>query len=497
MLRFNIIRKFTTSIISRNDQNYLSSTVYALSTAPVRSAIGVIRITGPASESIFTKLTGSVKLPKHRVSTVRKIYDFSNDNKVLLDECLVLYFKSPFSYTGEDLLELHVHGGVAVINKTMQTIAKLHTSIAPVRLAEPGEFSKRAFQNQRFDLTEVEGINTLIHAETEMQRVSALSSMKGDTNLLFNEWRERILKNIALLTTVIDFGEDHDIEEVNNLFDNVNLDIKKLETEIENYLFKIKRSQILLDGIKVTLIGPPNAGKSSLLNILAQDDKAIVSSIAGTTRDAMEVPLDVGGYKIIVGDTAGIRESQDIIEQEGIKRAKKKSLESDINILILPADDLNTEKEFLSHAIELIRNTDKEYIVIINKSDLIISNDKDDILEKLSKQLNISKDRFSFISCTNNEGIEKLIQNLTKRFKMVTFSDKEDPITISNRAKEILSNDVLFGFQEFYKFREMDDIVMASEGLKSSVDGIGKITGEAIGIEEILGVVFSKFCIGK
>lgn len=500
-----IYRSFHSSVCLRNNANYLAPTIYALSTAPARSAIGVIRISGPSCKKIFYDLTLSKTLPKHRTASVRKIYDFerdgklilNNNNKLMLDECLVLFFENPKSYTGEDLLELHLHGGVAVINKVMETIGKLHTSNAPVRLAEPGEFSKRAFQNQRFDLTEVEGINTLIHADTEMQRISALTSMKGETNILFNQWRERILRNIALLTTVIDFGEDHDIDEVNDLFDNVNNDIEKLEVEVKNYINKINRSQVLLDGIKITLIGPPNAGKSSLLNILANDDKAIVSDIAGTTRDAMEVPLDINGYKIVVGDTAGIRKSNDIIENEGIKRAKIKSIESDINILIIPADSLKIDEEVLSHLKELNEDEQREIQIIINKCDLIENKDRKNILKKLSDYLHISQENFSFISCTENDGIKELIFILTKKFKQVTLSDKENPVTISKRANEILNNDVLYGFEEFYRFKKMDDIVLASEGLRSSVEGIGKITGEAIGVEEILGVVFSKFCIGK
>ncbi|GAV29719.1 hypothetical protein PMKS-003221 [Pichia membranifaciens] len=506
MRQFLHLRKFSSCFSCKQSTNYAAPTVYALSTAPARAAIGVIRITGPASKKIFTKLTGSSSSPQHRVASVRKIYDTlstpdpsegRNSKKLLLDECLVLFFQSPNSYTGDDLLELHLHGGVAVINRVMSTIGKLHSPVSPIRLAEPGEFSKRAFQNQRFDLTEVEGINTLIHAETEMQRISALSSMKGETNILFNQWRERILKNIALLTTVIDFGEDHDIDEVNDLFGHVAVDVLDLQKEIEDYLIKVKRSQVLLDGIKITLIGPPNAGKSSLLNILAQDDRAIVSSIAGTTRDAMDVPLNISGYKIVVGDTAGIRASTDEIEKEGIKRAKKKSMEADINILILPADELNTETEFLSHALSLVNNSDKENMLIINKSDLISVEMRKEILSVFSEKLSIPQESILFISCTENEGIDKLVGNLTARFEKVTNSDKEDPISISKRAKEILANDVLYGFSEFYKFKELDDIVMASEGLRSSVEGIGKITGEAIGVEDILGVVFSKFCIGK
>lgn len=494
------VRSFSRCLNLR--ERYLSPTVYALSTAPQRAAIGVIRISGPASIDIFKQLTKSSKLPKHRVATVRKLYDYSDAHKsgqgIFLDESLILYFQSPKSYTGEDILELHLHGGVAVINKVMETISKLHKPETPIRLAEPGEFSKRAFQNQRFDLTEVEGINDLIHAETETQRISALSSMKGTTHVLFNEWRDRILKNIALLTTVIDFGEDHDIEEVNGLFDNVNEDIKKLNFEVESYLTKVNRSQVLLEGIKIALIGPPNAGKSSLLNILAQDDKVIVSDIAGTTRDSMEIPLDVGGFKVVVGDTAGIRVSKDTIESEGIKRARKKSLEADINILMLPADKTEIDETFVQHTNELLRQKDKDLVVLINKCDLLSdATERDDIVNSYSTMFNIPKEKFQFISCLQSTGVESLISTLSSLFKKITLTDKEDPVIVSKRVKDILSNDVLFGFKEFYKFKAMEDIVMACEGLKSSVDGIGKITGEAIGIEEILGVVFSKFCIGK
>ncbi|ONH73501.1 tRNA modification GTPase MSS1, mitochondrial [Pichia kudriavzevii] len=330
-----------------------------------------------------------------------------------------------------------------------------------------------------------------------MQRISAISSVKGETNVLFNEWRDRILKNIALLTTVIDFGEDHDIEEINELFQSVGNDVSKLDDEIRKYVSKIKRSQVLLEGIKLTLIGPPNAGKSSLLNILAQEDKAIVSSIAGTTRDAMEVPLDISGYKVIVGDTAGIRRSSDVIENEGIRRAKKKSLTSDINIVLLPADDDKIDPSFLSHASNVISDKKMLSYVIVNKVDLIDDATKQTLPERLSQKLKIPRDRIKLISCTTQCGIEELIQDLTNRFKEITSTEIADPVTISKRAREILINDILYGFSEFRKFKDADDIVMASEALRCSVDGIGKITGEAIGVEEILGVVFSKFCIGK
>lgn len=491
-----IQRTFSTSRRLLSQPEFHPATVYALSTPLGRSAIGVIRITGSACLDIFKKLTLSDNKPQPRRATLRKIYNPHNPN-ILLDHALILFFPGPKSYTGENLLEFHLHGGVAVIKSVLSAISSLHSESKPIRLAEPGEFSRRGFQNGRFDLTEVEGINTLIHAETETQRISALKSMEGATKLQFTNWRKEIVNNVALLTTVIDFGEDHDIDEINDLFSRVESNIFTLEDEMNHYLNKVNRSQVLLDGIKVTLIGPPNAGKSSLLNKLAGDEKAIVSKIAGTTRDSIEVPLDVNGYKVVVGDTAGIRESTDLIETEGIKRAKHRSINSDINILILSSEETNIDSEFLTHAKTLLGDTSKESLVIINKCDLITEEEKEEIVKRISSNLEVKGSNFKFISCISEEGISDLVNDLTTKFKRITLSENDDPITISSRAKEILINDVLYGFEEFHRFKDYDDIVMASEALKTSIDGIGKITGEAIGVEEILGVVFSSFCIGK
>lgn len=489
-------RTFSRSRAILNEQTFHAPTVYALSTPRGRSAVGVVRITGSACIEIFQRLTGSKTAPPPRRATLRKLYSPQSPQK-LLDHALVIFFPGPRSYTGENLLELHLHGGVAVVKSVLNAVAELHCEQMPIRLAERGEFSRRGFQNGRFDLTEAEGINTLIHAETETQRMSALQSMEGGTKVQFGEWRTQIVNNVALLTTVIDFGEDHDIEEINQLFDRVEGNISHLETEMKEYLNKVNRSQVLLDGIKVTLIGPPNAGKSSLLNILAGDEKAIVSKIAGTTRDSIEVPLDVGGYKVVVGDTAGIRASENVIEAEGIKRAKKRSIDSDINILILSAQEAEIDEQFLSHAVSLLGDHTKESLVIVNKSDLVNEEERAQLVKRLSTLLNVTPLQFRFISCVSEEGIPELVGELTTRFKRITLSEQDDLVTISARAREILTKDVLYGFEEFHHFREVDDIVMASEALKSSIEGIGKITGEAIGVDEILGVVFSSFCIGK
>ncbi|AOA61454.1 tRNA modification GTPase MSS1, mitochondrial [Komagataella phaffii CBS 7435] len=478
-------------------------TIYALSTKQGRSAIAVIRISGPSTLDVFKRLSridDDKRLQRHRLASVRKLYDPKSG--VLLDEALSLFFKGPNSYTGEDVLELHVHGGNAVVKCVLNAIKYLHESAAPIRYADPGEFSRRGFQNGKFDLTEVEGVRDMIDAETEFQRVSALTSLKGETRHLFHRWRTEIVKNVALLTTVIDFGEDHDIEEVNELFGRVAKNIDLLEAEIKNYLEKVKRSEILMKGIKLSLIGPPNAGKSSLLNVLSDSDSVIVSDIPGTTRDSIDIPLDVGGYKVVIGDTAGIRsfEDADIIEKEGIKRATTKSLNSDVAVIILPVDLREINSDLIKHIENLKSSTSscsENILVALNKSDLLEDpNQHSQIIKQFSEALKLPESTFCLISCANRDGIDSLMGTLIERFKIITLTTNSDPISISQRSQDILSNDVLHGFQEFRSYNGIDD-VLATESLRYSVEGIGKITGEAVGIEEILGVVFSSFCIGK
>lgn len=495
--------KFSTTRHVLEREKYYKPTIYALSTAPGKAAVAIIRISGPASTYIFRKLTGSSSPPQARLATVRKLFDpksLEQGRKKLIDESLCLFFKGPHSYSGEDLLEVQCHGGRAVINAIMKAVSSLHTEYMPIRYAERGEFSKRGFQNGRFDLTEAEGINELVNAETEVQRLSVLSSTNGDTRKLFNSWRKRILHNVALLTTVIDFGEDHEVDEVNHLFDKVASSIVELEKEMQTYLKKTQKSQILMDGIKMTLSGPPNAGKSSILNILADDEKAIVSSIAGTTRDAIDIPLAINGYKVILGDTAGIRNATNEIEQEGIKRAHRRTKNADLNLVILPADESDSlDSVFMKHISTIREQQSKELLIIVNKSDLMPSLKQREILiDMLSDKLAVKKDKFMFISCKTKEGIQELVNTLTSKFRHITWTDRnESPVVISKRARDILEKSVLQGFKDFKTSKDADDIVLATEGLRFSMEGIGKITGQAIGVEEILSTVFSEFCIGK
>lgn len=496
---YNSFLKIRRLSIARSDY---SPTIYALSTKLGRSAIGVVRISGSQSQYIYNQLTKTTDPPRSRVTSVRKLY-FPQKN-TLLDEALTLFFKSPRSYTGEDLLELHLHGGTAIIQSVLKAIKDLHNPDEGVfiRYAENGEFSRRAFVNGRFDLTEIEGIREMIDAETESQRIAALSSLTGDTKKMFLKWREEVVKNIALLTTVIDFGEDHDIDEVAELFDTVKNNVDILSKKISSFLQKVQGSEILMKGIRLILLGPPNAGKSSLLNYIANKDAAIVSEIAGTTRDSIDIPMDINGYKVVLGDTAGIRATTDAdkIEIEGIKRAKLKSLSGDLVLVVLSVDNDSSEDiEHLINHVRILKEQQKEIVVILNKEDLLKNSNisKEAIIARYCNCLGLPNTNFHFVSCITGSGIQELKTTLTNIFKSVSLSETTDPIVISERAQDLLKNDVLYGFEQFKIWREQDDVVLASESLKQSVDGVGKITGETVGVEEILGVVFSSFCIGK
>lgn len=467
------------------------ATIYALSTKLGRAAIGVIRVLGPHLEYVFRRLTN--QLPsKPRILSVRRVYD--RDQR-MLDEALTIFFKAPHSYTGEDSLELHVHGGTAIISLVLKAIGQIHEpgNSVEIRYAEPGEFSRRAFINGRFDLTEIEGVRLMIDAETETQRRAAVTGMRGDSRTTFNQWRQTLIEQIALLTTVIDFGEDHGLDEVAELFDRVGSNLDTLESNIDEYLQRAQRAQVLLNGITVVLIGPPNAGKLTLLNKLSDSDTAIVSDTPGTTRDVLKVPLDIGGYKVIVGDTAGIRPSTNAIELEGINRAKSQSEAGDLVVVVLP---VNQKLEDLDELRDHLKGIDSnKVIVVVNKMDLVSSDLG--ITAKFADALGIFETSVYLVSCSTDSGIQSLNEQLINRFEVMTTDERAEPIALSQRAQDVVQHDVLHGIKQFRHFKLDDDVVLATEALRQSVEGIGKITGEAVGVEEILGVVFSSFCIGK
>ena len=329
-------------------------TIYALSSGPGISGVAIIRISGSDASKAITLLTGK-PVPSPRVASLRKINNINTSE--LIDEGIIIWFPGPESYTGEDMVEIHVHGGKAIVLALQNELSKIEN----FRLAEPGEFTKIAFQNGKINLLKAESIADLISAETEIQRLQAVKIMKGKSAEKFDDLREKLLKILSFVEAKIDFPEE-------DLPDENIQQIKKDTTEVLNQIEKIlddqKVGEIIREGFKIAIVGPTNAGKSSLLNNLSNRDVAIVSEIAGTTRDVIETHLNIDGYPVIISDTAGIRNSKDEIEKKGIKLSLDRAENADLKLVVVDAKSIDL-KGFLN---DLLKDN---AILVVNKSDLI------------------------------------------------------------------------------------------------------------------------------
>ncbi|ACR47408.1 tRNA modification GTPase TrmE [Rickettsia peacockii str. Rustic] len=443
-------------------------TIFAQSSAFGKAGVAVFRISGPKSLEVLQLLTGRKDF-KSRLMYYQQIT--VPETKELIDNVMVVYFKSPGSFTGEDVVEIHTHGSKAI--SIMLTNALLN--IAGIRLAEAGEFTKRAFLNNKFDLTAAEGIADLINAETIMQHKQAIRQASGKLEALYNNWRSQLLKIISLLEAYIDFPDEDIPDTVLNEVTNTHT---ILVNTISEYLNDNRKGELLRSGLKLAIIGPPNVGKSSLLNFLMQRDIAIVSNIAGTTRDIIEGHLDIGGYPIILQDTAGIREeSSDIIEQEGIKRAINSAKTADIKIIMFDAEKLDS-----SINEDIINLIDENTIIIINKIDLI----------EASKIFSIeNKYKCLRVSVKNNIALSSILKNIENIAEnMAGFT--EIPYITNQRHRNYLQQ----ALSHLTAFSLDNDLVLATEDIRMTVRCIGAITG-VINVEEILGEIFKNFCIGK
>jgi len=442
-------------------------TIYALSSGPGISGVAVIRVSGKNTAEVIKKLTGS-KLPSPRVATLKKFN--KNGQKNLIDEGVIIWFPAPNSYTGEDLAEFHVHGSRAVIKAMHLAISKIKNC----RLAGPGEFTKRAFQNGKINLLKAESIADLISSETEIQRKQALKIMSGRSSDQFNAWREKLKKILSHIEAKIDFPED-------DLPKNITKDIKKISSsvlkEIKKTLNDQKVGERIREGFKIAIVGPPNSGKSSLLNYLSKRDAAIVSEIAGTTRDVIETHLNLDGYPVIVSDTAGIRSSKNEIEKKGIKIALKRAEDADLRLVIVSSKNV----DFTSVLKKLLT---KNAILVINKSDLI----KGKLNKKLKKYENV------LISIKKNLNLSKLIKKITNKLKN-KFSTNEDILITRERHRQNLINCV-HHLEKFQKKNSANDFDMAAEDLRLATRHLGMIVGK-VDVEELLGSIFNDFCIGK
>ena len=442
-------------------------TIYALSTGPGISGIAVIRVSGKNTAEVIKKLTGS-KLPVPRVATLKKFN--KNGGKDLIDEGVIIWFPAPNSYTGENLAEFHVHGSRAVINAMHSAISKIKNC----RLAEPGEFTKRAFQNGKINLLKAESIADLISSETEIQRKQALKIMSGKSADKFNSWREKLLKILSHVEAKIDFPDE-------GLPKKIITEVQKTSntvlTEIKKTLDDQNVGERIREGFKIAIIGPPNSGKSSLLNYLSKRDVAIVSEIAGTTRDVIETHLNLDGYPVIVSDTAGIRSSKNEIEKKGIKIALKRAGDADLRLVIVSAKNV----DFTGVLKGLLT---KNAILVVNKSDLI----KGKLNSKFKKYENV------LISIKKDSNLNKLITKIKSKLKN-KFTTAEDILITRERHRQNLKNCAQH-LEKFQKKKSAQDFDKAAEDLRLATRHLGMIVGK-VDVEELLGSIFNDFCIGK
>jgi tRNA modification GTPase len=442
-------------------------TIFALSTGPGISGVAIIRISGKDAPRILELLTKN-KLPPRRLATVRKIYNpFKNE---IIDEGIVLWFPGPQSYTGEDMVELHVHGSKAVVDAIHSSISNIENC----RLAEPGEFTKLAFQNGKINLLKAESIADLIASETEIQRQQAIKVMNGKSADQFNFLREKLLKILSHFEAKIDFP-DEDLS--NNILDEIKNNLNEVIKRIEKILNDRKVGERIREGFKIAILGPTNAGKSSLLNHLSNRDVAIVSEIAGTTRDVIETHLNIDGYPVIVSDTAGIRESKNEIEKKGIKLSLNRAEEADLKLVVVDAKKL----DFTDVLKGLL---DQNAILVINKSDLL-EKEIDSEIKKINHVL---------ISIKENKNIDQLISKIKNNLKN-KFITSDDILITRERHRQHLEQ-CLDYLKNFNKKNEDEDFDKAAEDLRLATRHLGMIVGK-VDVEEILGSIFNDFCIGK
>ena len=440
----------------------IAETIFALASAPGRAGIAVVRVSGPGAGAALAALGCSTPEPR-RATRAR----FRDSAGALIDDGLLLWFPAPQSFTGEDVAELHIHGGRAVIAHLSETLA----SLKGVRPAEPGEFTRRAFEHGKFDLTQAEALADLIDAETRAQQRQALRQMGGALKELYDDWRHRLVQALAHLEAVIDFpDEDLPPHVAARLWDEV----ADLRRDITAHLDDKHRGERTRDGVHVAIIGPPNAGKSSLLNALVRRDAAIVSEIPGTTRDVIEVHLDLGGYAVTIADTAGLRDAGDAIENEGIRRAHKRASDADLKIALFdgarfPLRDASTEA---------LR--DARTLAVVNKADLI-----------KSPKIFDAHDALHFISVRTGFGVAELLAALEARVRDESDAGAGAPLT---RERHRVALGECRDALDRAKAAALSEL--AAEDLRLAARALGRLTGR-VDVDEILDVVFRDFCIGK
>lgn len=447
-----------------------NQTIFALSSGRAPTAIAIIRLSGPQARVAVERLCGKIPAPR-----VAHFATLRNANHEPIDEGVVLWFPGPHSVTGEDVAEFQVHGGRAVIAAMFEALGK----VEGLRPAEPGEFTRRAFENGKLDLTEAEGLDDLIHADTDRQRRQALRQLKGLLGNHARDWREQIIKASALVEAAIDFSDEGDVPD--DLIGPAKERVKHLLGEIEGVLATGGRSERLRDGLVVAIAGAPNVGKSTLMNQLARRDVAIVSPQAGTTRDIIEVHLDLDGYPVTLIDTAGIHDTSDPIEQEGIRRAKARAADADLIFWLIDGrtGEANVGANLADWGEMVPSGSDRVWII----------RNKLDDPTGLTMTGSMEQPVFS-ISAKNGRGLSELTDGLVQ-FASSHFNDEA---LITRTRHRTLLRDTADALGRALQIREEPELI--AEELRIAIHSLGRLTGR-VDVEDILDSIFRDFCIGK
>ena len=453
----------------------MNDTICAIATAQGVGAISIIRVSGEESTKIVDKIFKGKDLTKVESHTIN--YGHIIDKNEVIDEVLVSIMKSPKTFTTEDVVEINTHGGIASTNRTLELLLE-----NGCRLAEPGEFTKRAFLNGRIDLLEAEAVMDMIDAKTETQRKMAINQIDGKTSNLINELRSDMVQIISNINVNIDYPEYDDVDIITN--DILIPKIKKLKEKISKILKESENGKFIKEGIKTSIIGRPNVGKSSLLNALLQEDKAIVTDIAGTTRDIVEGQIKINGIILNMIDTAGIRKTDDIIESIGVEKSLKIMEEADLILFMI-----NNNEELSNDIKELINKiNNKKYLILINKKDLETKINKE--------ELNVDKNRIVELSIINNKGIEELKEKIIEMFNINELETK-DPTYLSNSRSISILKRCLKRVEDIEKsLNDNMPIDMIELDIKNIWEELGTINGTNYE-DELLDEMFSRFCLGK
>ena len=456
-------------------------TIAAISTPPGEGGIGIVRLSGDEALEIAEKVyrQGNKRLSDQPSHTIHygNLFNPKTDEKI--DEVMVTIMKAPKTYTREDIVEINTHGGVLVTNKVLQTVLA-----AGARLADPGEFTKRAFLNGRIDLSQAEAVMDVIRAKTDSAMHNAISQLDGNLSNLISDIRQEILNTLAQVEVNIDYPEYDDVEEMTSkLMQEKAAEVKK---QVEGILETAQQGKILRDGLATAIIGRPNVGKSSLLNAFARSEKAIVTDIAGTTRDVIEEFVNVKGVPLKLIDTAGIRETEDVVEAIGVTRSKKAIEEAELVLLVFDQSQKLTDEDF--EMMDLTEN--KERIIILNKMDLVQELNVDKLLEKVDPKSVIS------VSVATNTGINDVEQAIVDLFFQGKTGEK-DATYISNIRHISLLEQAVDALQEVINGIEFGmPVDLVQIDLTRAWDALGEVTGESVQ-DELITQLFSQFCLGK